>query len=120
MKKMSQSALTKMVKERNLEVTRDKASIKPKAKEPEKTEKPDLASGIIIKSGDVVASMASSLAVSAGQVSESSVMIGKIAQEMQKESKAVPAAETPRKRKWKFTPVRNYDQIIEHIVVEEI
>ena len=76
----------------------------------------------MVKSAEVVIDRASSLAESAGKVSESSIMLGKIAREMQKESKAVPVKTIgiPKKRKWKFTPVRDYDSIIKHIVVEEL
>lgn len=120
MKKISQLKLTKLVKENNLEITRNRKTIKPKVKEPEKkTEKPDLTSGIMVKSAEVVIGMASSLAESVEQVSESAIMLGKIAQEIQKESKVVPV-KTAKKRKWKFTPVRDYDKFIKHIIVEEL
>ena len=123
MKKISQTALKKLVKEKNLEVSRGKVPPKPKVKEPEKKiEKPDLASGIMVKSGTVIVDMAQSLAASADKMAESNIMVAKIAKTIQESLKETPEkiVEKPKKRKWKFTPHRNYDQIIQYITVEEL
>jgi len=122
MKKISQTALKKLVKEKNLEVSRGKVPAKPKKKEPEKIEKPDLTSGIMVKSAGVVVDMAGSLAASSEKIAEQSVMVAKIAKTIQENLKENPKeiTGTPKKRKWKFTPHRDYDRIIQFIEVEEL
>ena len=131
MKKMSQAALTKKVQKKGLEITRNKSSIKTKPKNPDiiPEKKPDLTSGVMLKSANVVVDMAQSLAVSAGKISESSVMVAQIAQTIQKDMNKTPeptaplapvVAENPKKRKWKFTTIRDRYSFIKQIVVEEL
>jgi len=123
-KKISQASLKKLVQEKNLEVTRKKPVRKPKKQEPEKPIiKQDPTSGVVLKTAEVVVDMAQSLAASADKMSESNMLVAQIAQAIQKDLNKTPApaiVETPKKRKWKFTPVRNHDQIIQHTIVEEL
>ena len=123
MKKISRSNLAKLVKENNLEVTRNKASVKSKQKNPEmKSENPDLSSGLVVTSASVVSEMATALAASSEKVSNSSVMVAQIVQAIQRGLTEKPnvMAVSPKKKKWRFTPVRGYDQLIQHIDVEEL
>lgn len=123
MKTISQSALKKLVQEKNLTISRGKIpKSKPKESEKKPAEiKPDLTSGVVIKSAEIVSSMASTMADAADKMAEQSVIVAQTTQSIQKSLKEKPAiVEKPKKRKWKFTPHRDYDRIIQYITVEEL
>ncbi|MCK5610876.1 hypothetical protein KAR91_53880 [Candidatus Pacearchaeota archaeon] len=131
MKRMSQAALKKKVEKKGLEITRNKSSIKTKPKKPDiiQEQKPDLTSGVMLKSANVVIDMAQSLAVSADKMSKSSVMVAQIVQAIQEDINKTPEpvaplapviAGNPKKRKWKFTTIRDRYNFIKQIVVEEL
>ncbi len=115
MKKISQADLIKMVREKKLSFTRNGASINP-----EKTEKFDQPLAVIV--GEIVISMAESLTVSADKMANSNIMVAQIAKTIQDDLKEKPReiVGAPKKRKWKFTPHRDYNNFIESITVEEI
>ncbi|MBW2178758.1 MAG: hypothetical protein JRG81_00050 [Deltaproteobacteria bacterium] len=131
MKRMSQAALKKKVEKKGLEVTRNKSSIKTKPKKPVivQEKKPDLTSGVMLKSANVVIDMAQSLAVSADKMSESTATVAQIVQAIQEDLNKTPepvtqlapvAVGNPKKRKWRFTTIRDRYNYIKQIVVEEL
>ena len=117
MKKISKANLTKLVKKDNLEITRKLPVRKPSPAK--KKESIPVGQNIAVKSAQVVAEMAKSLSDTAVKMNESTQIMAQIAKTINKtEPKSV--VKPVKKRKWKFTPTRGYDQLIEHITVEEL